>query len=106
MCKRECLLRCVAVCCMCCSAGEKVYARGRVSVCVCERERQETVIEKAQGTERVQKRVFVAVCRSVLQCVAVCGSVLQCVAVCCSMMQYLAVCCSMLQCVAVCDVRS
>jgi len=45
---------------------------------------------------------FVAVCRSVLQCVIVCCSVSQCVAVCHSVLQYVVVCCSLLQCVAVC----
>jgi len=48
------------------------------------------------------KRISVAVCCSVLQCVAVCCSVLQCSAVCCSVLQCVAVCCSVLQCVAVC----
>ena len=48
------------------------------------------------------RRVSLAVCCSVLQCVAVCCSVLQCVVVCCSVLQCVAVCCSVLQCVLPC----
>jgi len=45
---------------------------------------------------------YVAVSRSVLQCVAACCSVLHRVAVCCSELQCLAACCSVSQRVAVC----
>jgi len=93
------MLQCAAVCC---STVQFVQRAG----VHCKRETvsggMNTSIPTVEQFEQMVLRLvrlpriadpYVAVCRSVLQCVAVCCSVLQLVTMCCNVLQCVAVCC-------------